>query len=80
MYYETKYPGPVQVDTVADVMKIVQKGILSNEPKPKKIVRPPTPEPEIERLLHLEVSTVHELIDLFDENERDLFYQELLEF
>ena len=32
------------------VMKVVNKGILSNKPKPKKIIPIPEPEPEINRL------------------------------
>lgn len=52
-----------------DVLKVVKKGILSNVPKPKKIIKPPTPEPEIEHLKHLEVRTVEQLIDSFDEDQ-----------
>lgn len=63
-----------------DVLKVVKKGILTNEPKPKKIVRVPTPEPEIRRLLHLEMNSVGELIDQFDEAERDAFHKELSDF
>ena len=63
---QLKSPGRIQVfDTNAewerhqdekwqdykeDVIKVVQKGILSNKPKPKKIIPPPEPEPEINRL------------------------------
>ena len=41
-----------------DVLKVAYKGILSNKPKPKKVIPPPTPEPEINHLLHLEVTTI----------------------
>ena len=39
-------------------MKVVKKGILSNKPKPKKVIPPPEPEPEIDHLLHMEVKTI----------------------
>ena len=54
-------------------MKVVRKGILSNVPKPKKVYRPPTPEPEINRILHLEVKTVKEILDHFSQDEKDAF-------
>ena len=62
------------------MLNVVKKGILSNEPKPKKIVRPPTPEPEIQYLLHLNVTTIRELLENFDEDEREIFFQELIDF
>ena len=40
------------------VIKVVNKGILSNKPKPKKVIPPPEPEPEINRILHLEARTL----------------------
>jgi len=52
-----------------EVMRIVKKGILSNKPKPKKIIPIPVPEPEIDRLLHLNVRTVKELLLLFSPEE-----------
>ena len=64
----------------ADVLRVVSKGILSNVPKPKKVYRPPTPEPEINRLLHTEVRTIKELLDHFSEEEREVFGQELVHF
>lgn len=48
-----------------EVLRVVNKGILSNKPKPKKIVPVPEPEPELNRLLHLQVKTIKELLAKF---------------
>ena len=58
-------------------MKVVRKGILSNKPKPKKVVPPPEPEPEIDHLLHMEVQTMPQLLESFSEEERKVFEKEL---
>ena len=63
-----------------DVIKVVQKGILSNKPKPKKIIPPPEPEPEINRILHMEVRTLSELLSSFSPEEQESFTQELISF
>ena len=57
----------------ADVLRIARKGILTNVPKPKPVWWPPPPPPELKRLLHLEVDNVEQLIELFDEDEREFF-------
>ena len=51
------------------MIRVVQKGILSNKPKPKKIIPPPEPEPEINRILHLEVRTIADLLANFPPEE-----------
>lgn len=56
-----------------DVIKVVQKGILSNKPKPKKIIPPPEPEPEINRIVHMEVRTLSELLSSFSPEEQESF-------
>ena len=63
-----------------DVIKVVNKGILSNKPKPKKIIPPPEPEPEINRILHMEVRTLAELLSSFSPEEQESFNQELISF
>ena len=63
-----------------DVIKVVQKGILSNKPKPKKIIPPPEPEPEINRILHMEVRTLSELLSSFSPEEQESFSEELITF
>jgi hypothetical protein len=52
-----------------EVLRVVNKGILSNVPKPKKVIPVPVPEPEIDRLLHLNVTTVKNLILEFSPEE-----------
>ena len=52
-----------------EVLRVVNKGILSNKPKPKKLVDVPEPEPELDRLLHLQVKTVKELVAKFSDEE-----------
>ena len=58
-------------------MKVVRKGILSNKPKPKKVVPPPEPVPEIDHLLHMDVQTMPQLLESFSEEERKAFDEEL---
>ena len=60
-----------------DVMKVVKKGILSNKPKPKKVIPPPEPVPEINHLLHMEVQTIPQLLQSFSAEERKDFDEEL---
>ena len=52
-----------------DVLRVVNKGILSNKPKPKKVSPVPEPEPKIDRLLHLNVTTIKQLVELFSPEE-----------
>ena len=58
-------------------MKVVKKGILSNKPKPKKVIPPPEPVPEIDHLLHMEVQTIPKLLERFPAEEQKRFDQEL---
>ena len=62
-----------------DVMKVVKKGILSNKPKPKKVIPPPEPVPEIDHLLHMEVRTIPQLLHRFSPEERKAFDEKLAE-
>lgn len=63
-----------------DVINVVKKGIISNKPKPRKIIPTPPPEPEINRILHIEVRSVGELLSYFSPEEKEVFNQELISF
>ena len=63
-----------------DVLRVVNKGILSNVPRPRKMTPVPVPEPYIDRLLHLNVTTVKNLLLEFSPEEQDVFNEELINF
>lgn len=62
------------------MLRVVNKGILSNKPKPKKVIPVPEPEPVINRLLHLDVTKIKQLIALFSPEEQVIFGEELINF
>ena len=63
-----------------DVLRVVHKGILSNKPRPKKVVPVPEPEPEIDHLTHLSVHTIKQLLAKFSPEEQQIFNEELITF